>query len=273
MLRGSLWDCLLRLGHLADQTSSRLAVSRPFAAPKSKDDVAGELLSAEVLIKSNGMLVICKPPGWEVDSVANETDAICLSTFLQQRFDRQSFPLLHSAAFGFGFIHRLDVASSGLVLIGTTFEGLFSLQWQKNLYEIYREYQVVSHDLETLLLRDVEARVNVMGTKVSRTLTEDNGQPAVSHLLTEAHLAGGPSADFRYCIIVIQIYTGRRHQIRAHTRAIGHPTACDGWYAPSAVTITVPDQIGPAPPRRWVRTPRWDGALPPPPKELEGQVF
>lgn len=205
--------------------------------------------------------------------MVNETDATCLSSYLQQHFDRREFPLLHAGAFGFGFIHRLDVASSGLVLVGTTFEGLFSLQWQKNLYEIHREYQVVSYDLEVILQRDVEAKVNVSGTKASRTLTEDGGQPAVSHLLTEAHLRGGPAADFRYCITVIRIYTGRRHQIRAHTRAIGHPTACDGWYAPSAVVLFGSDQRGPGPPRAWVRTPRWDGELILPPRELKGHVF
>jgi len=226
-----------------------------------------------VLLCRRGMLVIEKPAGWEVDSVANETDAVCLSLFLRRSFDQRDYPLLHSAAFGFGFVHRLDVASSGLVLVGSSFEGLFALQWQKNLYEIAREYQVVSHDLEAIGVRDIEARVNVMGTKISRTLTEDCGQPAASHLRTDSHLGGGPSGDFRYCIVVIRIYTGRRHQIRAHTRAVGHPTACDGWYAPSSVLIIGAIQAGPAPARRWVRTPRWDGALPPPPKELEGSVY
>lgn len=227
----------------------------------------------KILITGTGMLVVCKPPGWEVDSVSNETDAICLSRYLQQHFDRREYPLLHDNAHGFGFVHRLDVASSGLVLVGTNFEGLFFLQWQKNLYDISREYQVISYDLDAKLLHEVDANVNVSSLKTSRTLTEENGQPAISHILTEAHLNGGQKIKFSYCIIVIRIHTGRRHQIRAHTRAIGHPTACDGWYAPSTVLILGPDQTGPAPPRAWVRTPRWDGELTAPPEELEGQVF
>jgi len=180
---------------------------------------------------------------------------------------------VHQSLFGFGFLHRLDVASSGLVLVGKTFKGLFSLQWQKSAYEIQREYQVVSYDLEGVGLRRVDAKVNVSGKKVSRTLTEDRGQPAISHFLAQAHLMGGPAIDFRFSILVIRIYTGRRHQIRAHTRAVGHPTACDGWYAPSAVMLLGDARSGPAPPRAWVRTPRWDGELSPPPRELEGQVF
>merc|ERR1712228_788226 len=120
-----------------------------------------------------------------------------------------------------------------------------------------------------VLSRDVQAKVNVLGTKVARTLTEDSGQPAMSHLVTHAHLTSGPLSAFRYCIIVIRIYTGRRHQIRAHTRSIGHPTACDGWYTPSAVLLRRSDQHGAAPSRRWVRTPRWNGELPPPPDDMK----
>jgi len=39
--------------------------------------------------------------------------------------------LLHDFNYGFGFIHRLDVASSGLILAARTYQGLMCLQWQK----------------------------------------------------------------------------------------------------------------------------------------------
>eukprot|EP00811_Abedinium_folium_P000971 NODE_10890_length_1322_cov_7.774895.p1 GENE.NODE_10890_length_1322_cov_7.774895~~NODE_10890_length_1322_cov_7.774895.p1 ORF type:complete len:264 (+),score=74.93 NODE_10890_length_1322_cov_7.774895:495-1286(+) len=261
-----LCDSLLDLGRRLDQTAGRLV---PSTAPKEPTDAAE---TPEVFFHRRGVLVVCKPPGWEVDSVTNDTDAICLSEFLRSRFRARTFPLLHAAAHGFGFVHRLDVASSGLVLVGSTFEGLFALQWQKSLYEISRHYQVVSYDIAAAAHRTVEAKVNVLGTKISRTLTEDNGQPAVSHFLTQCHLAGFPARELCYCILVIRIYTGRRHQIRAHTRLMGHPTACDGWYSPSAVTLRGVNQHGPTPSRQWVRTPRWDGVLPPPPKDLEGII-
>lgn len=233
----------------------------------------------QVLRENRGVLVVMKPPGWEVDSVSNETDALCLSVFLQQHFNRATFPLLHTARFGFGFVHRLDVASSGLVLVGATFEALFALQWQKSLYEIQREYQVVSHDLApggTPRLVDVLVSVPLGATRSShRTLTmEATGQPAVSHFLSQAQCVAKGLADaFPYSMIIIRIVTGRRHQIRAHSRSMGHPTACDGWYAPSSVVLSQAHIYGPPPTRAWVRTPRWDGELSPPPKELEGQVF
>ena len=39
-----------------------------------------------ILVQSAEILVILKPPGWEVDTSANECEALCLSTFLQDHF-------------------------------------------------------------------------------------------------------------------------------------------------------------------------------------------
>jgi len=220
-------------------------------------------------------MVIQKPPGWEVDSVANDTDALCLSKFLQQRFKKQTNPLLHDSLYGFGFIHRLDVASSGLVLTASTTEGLLALQWQKSLYRIGRDYVVVSYDLEVAgQRRCIDGKVSVPRAKVGRTLTEDRGLPASSHILTQAHSHGGDlTSGMRFTMLVIRIHTGRRHQIRAHTRLVGHPTACDGWYAPTAVLMITAAMRERVPPRAWVRTPRWEGELMAPPPELHDHVY
>eukprot|EP00746_Dinoflagellata_sp_MGD_P140875 gnl/MRDRNA2_/MRDRNA2_74067_c0_seq1.p2 gnl/MRDRNA2_/MRDRNA2_74067_c0~~gnl/MRDRNA2_/MRDRNA2_74067_c0_seq1.p2 ORF type:complete len:221 (+),score=21.52 gnl/MRDRNA2_/MRDRNA2_74067_c0_seq1:394-1056(+) len=212
-----------------------------------------------VLIDSKGVAVLYKPPGWEVDVTAGGTcDGLNLSTFMQKRLPAAQFPLVHLPDFGFGFIHRLDVPSSGLVLVATTFEGLYGLQWQKNIYEINREYMVIGHNLAPANLEVVDVRVNVTGSKISRTLAEDQGRPAVTHLLVSNHFACPMAWEgARYCLMVLRIYTGRRHQIRAHTRWAGSPTAADGWYVPRELLIHGVDQTGPPPIRRWVKTPRW----------------
>ena len=143
-LRAALWECLSALGRHADWTFKLPAgLARAGARPSPASGEA-EAEAPALLFEGRGMLVVYKPPGWEVDTAAaSGTDAPCLSAFLQRRTSPQESPLLYASARGFGFVHRLDVASSGLVLVGTTFEGLFALQWQKNLYEIDREYLVV----------------------------------------------------------------------------------------------------------------------------------
>ncbi|CAE6927214.1 unnamed protein product [Symbiodinium sp. CCMP2456] len=234
--------------------------------PQSRGLTFDCITKPRVIIDGPGMLVALKPPGWEVDTTADQTEAHCLSWHLQAIRRREDCPVLHCASYGFGFIHRLDVASSGLVLAATTFEGLLWLQFQKAVNRIDREYIVLCYGLDPQPEHVIDADVTVRGwLKASRTLTEDAGLPAESRLRSIAHLRhpafGGLSA------ISIQIFTGRRHQIRAHTRWMRHPTVCDSWYSPSDVLLVERDMLGPAPMRAWVRTPRWDGELTAPPED------
>lgn len=98
---------------------------------------ATDMNAPRVLAKLRGILVIYKPPNWEVDAKRNKTVGSgrtrLLSHFVQ---DQETSRVVRLATFEYGFIHRLDVPSSGLVLVGTTFEGLATLQFQIHTYSI-----------------------------------------------------------------------------------------------------------------------------------------
>merc|ERR1739848_98851 len=98
-----------------------------------------------------GMAVVMKPPGWEADTTDREHDhgehrGQLLSHYMQQRYPQADFPLVHQPSFGYGFLHRLDIPSSGLLLMSTTFEGLYALRWQLNTHLLVREYFTLCHD-------------------------------------------------------------------------------------------------------------------------------
>ncbi|CAK9018259.1 unnamed protein product [Durusdinium trenchii] len=273
-VEGDLYAGLRHLARVLE--SSRCRWPRP-DRPLQMASLPKELNEPIVILNCRGMVVALKPPGWEVDTSAKgQSEALSLSMFLQSQLPPEENNLLYDFNYGFGFVHRLDVASSGLILAARTFDGLICLQWQKALCAIDREYIVVCTGLgETLRMVTIRAEVAARGLhKYSRTLTQDNGLPAETRLRTVAQLntasgglLGGAS------LVVIQIYTGRRHQIRAHTRFIGHPTACDAWYTPNAVRLYLEDLLQPMPLRAWVRTPRWVGELIPPPKDMVGEVY
>lgn len=264
-MRGVLWRCLVALA----QTMALKVGASPAKRARKVATATGE--QPFVVVHCPGMCVLHKPAGWEVDVTLESSDANRLSRFLQSHCSSLESSVVHLSAFGHGFVHRLDVPSSGLVLVGTTFQGLLALQWQKNLYEIVREYIVVSHDTSLNVAFDVEARVSVSG-KGDRTLTTDVGQPAISHMRAGAHCVWLEALQ-RVSVIVIRIHTGRRHQIRAHTRLVGHPTVVDGWYTPSSVQLLEQGHSGRVPMRSWVRTPRWDGLVGAPPEALRDDVF
>jgi len=201
---------------------------------------AGETCVApEIVINRPGTVVVLKPVGWEVDSTGGGQDRPLLSAFVQEQFSKKEFPLVHLLEFGYGFLHRLDIPSSGLVLVATTFEGLYSLRSQLNTYHLARQYMTGCHGLGPPAT-EVVSRIDASSTKVLRSIVAETGKPSQTFLRTWAHLrntSGDGLERDDFCVVVVNIRTGRRHQIRAHTRHIGHPTAADPWYCPEACVL------------------------------------
>lgn len=183
------------------------------------------------------MCLVLKPPGWEVDTEGC-SDIRHLSGFLQVALPVDRRALAFRPDFGFGFIHRLDTPSSGLILTATDFVGYCCLEWQMYTYEIAREYFVVGHGVAKFPERDVIARIQDL--HVARVA--DNGRPAHSRIRFIANIGRGAAGDASYCIVGIHIYTGRRHQIRVHMQHCGCASVADGRYHPGPDVIVRPEQ-------------------------------
>eukprot|EP00439_Symbiodinium_sp_Y106_P023961 s5821_g2.t3 len=94
----------------------------------------------KIVVDLPDRFVLFKPPGWEVDT----TDAgkgKHLSEFVQDL----GCPIFRDAEHGFGFLHRLDTPSSGLILTAKSFEAFYDLKLQLNTGAIVRDYVVLCH--------------------------------------------------------------------------------------------------------------------------------
>jgi len=104
------------------------------------------------------MAVVLKPRGWEVDGKGSApNDGELLSSFVQSLYPQDQFPLVYDTDCDHGFIHRLDIPSSGLILMGTSFEGLYWIRWQLNVYLISREYFVMCQGLSSAGLQHLDS--------------------------------------------------------------------------------------------------------------------
>ncbi len=120
-------------------------------------------------------------------------------------------------------VHRLDKDTSGLVLFAK------NEATHKYLCKIFEERKVEKFYLGI-----------VMGEHVEKTGTID--APITDHLTRKGtmtvHRSGKESqtgyevldANPNFSLVSFQLFTGRTHQIRVHTKEIGHPLACDPLY-------------------------------------------
>lgn len=237
-------------GNYAEVAATRGTLKRSAHTQQDGGRIAAPVLP-QIVDLPRGMMVVLKPVNWEVDGLTSEGGGgLLLSSFVQSVLPRDQFPLVHTMELDFGFIHRLDVPSSGLVLGGTSLEGLFQLKWQLAVYSIQRQYVTVNHGHLGVSQVSVDFRIDATGAESLRSVISDAGRPACTSLSLVAHLGlggfnvhvgGAAPAGGRHCtdlsLLAISIHTGRRHQIRAHTRHVGHPVATDARYTPRDVTI------------------------------------
>ncbi|CAE7935349.1 unnamed protein product, partial [Symbiodinium sp. KB8] len=106
---------------MARQPATRISGLLPSASSR-------ELL---VPLESEELLVVCKPPYWSVDSGETERNSVgSLGAYLEAQYPPRQFPVLGDLAATRGFLHRLDVPSSGLILVAKTHRAYFDLQLQ-----------------------------------------------------------------------------------------------------------------------------------------------
>eukprot|EP00435_Cladocopium_sp_Y103_P062340 s692_g23.t6 len=177
--------------------------------------------------------VIYKPKGWEVEPTAGCAHKQ-LSDFVQQTVPKN--PLNFDAANSYGFLHRLDVVTSGLVLRAKNYRAYHNLDFQLMEGSIDREYQVLCHGFWSRVACCLDLPVFALKGAVTRRsqVATPGARPARSDVKVLCHLSFGSTAlSFAH----ISIQTGRRHQIRAQTAHVGHPVVSDSFYTtPSTFT-------------------------------------
>ncbi len=165
-------------------------------------------------------MAIDKPAGLLVHRTSLDSRATQFA--LQQLRDQLGQPVFP--------VHRLDRATSGVLLFGLTSDSArilsdeFSERRVKKTYvALVRGYCPPAGTLDRPLRDPVDARSTSRKQGVSRE--------AVTHFRTEAcfelPLHDGLHATSRYSLLQLTPATGRRHQIRRHLKHASHPICGD----------------------------------------------
>ena len=209
--------------------SKELDVQRGTPTPRRPTEGKDVLLSVSlldpaVILDICDTLVLYKPPGWEVYNNMVEHQ---LTDFLRG-LNRGKIPILNDMQHGCGFLHRLDVPSSGLVLAALTYQAWYELQMQLVFGSISRDYVVLCHGWVPAVLQIITARLR--WGKDASVSPGHLGKPSATRLKVSAYTT---SARGAMTLMAMQVVTGRKHQIRSHMAYAGHPTVHDGRYSAS----------------------------------------
>lgn len=175
--------------------------------------------SAEILYVDNHLCVAAKPCGMLTQP--DESQALSLEAFtmrwIKQKYQKKGNVFLHA-------IHRLDRCVSGLVLFACSSKALSRLNEQSRLQEIQRIY---FGEVEGFLTKKEGQLDHYLIHGDHRAIIANKGEPGAKHARLYYKTA---RQNAHSTLVIIELETGRYHQIRAQLSAIGHPIVFDRRY-------------------------------------------
>ncbi len=199
-------------------TGDQLEVILPAAKGEAKL-VATPIDGLKVVYDDEFLIVIDKPvgiaahpsPGWQGATVVGAIFAAGYQLATSGAAERQ------------GVVHRLDVGTSGLMVVAKNEIAYSSLKDQ------FRN-RTVSKVYHALVQGHMDPSVGTIDAPIDRHPREDyrfavvaNGKPSITHYKT---LEVFPAVT----LLEIELETGRTHQIRVHFSALHHPLVGDLTY-------------------------------------------
>ncbi|MDQ3094132.1 MAG: RluA family pseudouridine synthase [bacterium] len=174
-----------------------------------------------IIFEDKDMLVIDKPAGVISHSRGKFWDEPSVASFIRQKFKVSDFDANNFSERS-GIVHRLDRATSGVMICAKNQASLSYLQKQFSERSIDKTYIAVC-----------EGKVEPTQAIIDAAIARNPKKPTtfIVHKL-------GKTAQTRYkvleqgknCLVEFKPLTGRTHQLRVHAAFIKHPILGDAFY-------------------------------------------
>jgi 23S rRNA pseudouridine1911/1915/1917 synthase len=122
-----------------------------------------------------------------------------------------------------GVVHRLDVGTTGLMVVAKSERAYSVLKRAFREREVDKRYHAVVQGQLDPLRGTIDAPIDRHPTHDYRWAVVSGGRPSVTHYDT---LEAFPAAS----LVDVRLETGRTHQIRVHFAALRHPCVGDLTY-------------------------------------------
>jgi tRNA pseudouridine32 synthase/23S rRNA pseudouridine746 synthase len=214
-----------RMGALSTGLGSSFIDNNAYYERESDKDVNANLGKEVLLYKDDDLLVYSKPHNVQTAPGYTVTDS--LSSRIAQEYNLTALERDQLV------VHRLDYATSGVIIYARNVDALSSLHTQFRTKKTFKRYAALVHgtfggslegEISLPLGRDWDNKPLVK--------VDHSGQGKASLTLWSV-VASDPTIGVS--LLHLRPITGRTHQLRVHLASIGHPILGDFFYAPRPI--------------------------------------
>lgn len=189
-------------------------------APIPQNTIIQQALPLEIVYEDADLLVVNKAAGMVVHPAPGHYDDTLVNALLA----RYSELRVNEDDVRPGIVHRLDRDTSGLLIVAKNVQTQAALVEQMKCHEMVKRYLALVEGTVALDSGTIDAPIGRNPRhRQQMAITASGSREARTHFRVLERFP-------HYTLLLLQLETGRTHQIRVHLKAIGHPVVGDTVY-------------------------------------------
>jgi len=186
-----------------------------------------EFIPLDIRFEDEEVIVLSKPAGLVVHPAPGHWSGTLVNALLAHSLELGKLQGEERP----GVVHRLDMDTSGLMLVGKTDRAQQRLQDAIRRREVDRRYLALVHGWIAPQTGMIDAPLTrATGDRLRMTISDGPNAKEAQTTFTVLERYEPGRYDDGFTLVECKLFTGRTHQIRVHMRYIGHQVVGDPVY-------------------------------------------